>query len=147
MRGVLTVEAGLKESSMHRSRLCGLVIDCNVEDVDSAADFWSRALGRSIDPPTPESGNYRQFQTRPDEPVILVQKVSHPSRVHLDIETDDIDAEVARLEGLGARRIEKVKTWWVMEAPTGQRFCVVRVLSKEFAQNANQWEAAGGSQR
>ena len=124
---------------MHRSRLCGLVIDCNVEYVDNAAKFWSRALGRAIDPPTPDSGNYRQFQTGTDEPLILVQKVNHPSRVHLDIETDDVDAEVARLEALGAKRIEKVKTWWVMEASTGQRFCVVRVATQDFAHKANQW--------
>jgi hypothetical protein len=107
--------------------------------LDGAANFWSRALGRPVEPPTPESGNYRAFQTGTDEPLILVQKVNHPSRVHLDIESDNVDAEVARLEGLGAKRIEKVKTWWVMEAPTGQRFCVVRVQTKDFAQKANQW--------
>src|SRR5215211_4560447 len=128
---------------MHRSRLCGLVIDCNVEDVDGAANFWSRALGRSVDPPTPDSGHYRQFQTRPDEPLILVQKVDHPSRVHLDIETDDVDAEVGRLERLGAKRVAKVQTWWVMEAPTGQHFCVIRVASKDFAQRANEWREPG----
>jgi hypothetical protein len=43
--------------------------------------------------------------------------VSHPSRVHLDIESDDVDAEAARLEQLGAKRVEKIRTWWVMEAP------------------------------
>jgi hypothetical protein len=68
-----------------------------------------------------------------------VQKVSHASRVHLDIETDDIEAEVRRLETLGARRIQAVSTWWVMEAPTGQRFCVVRAASTSFAERATQW--------
>jgi hypothetical protein len=55
-----------------------------------------------------------------------VQQVGHDSRVHLDIESDDIEAEVRRLESLGAKRVEFVHTWCVMEAPTGQRFCVVR---------------------
>lgn len=55
-----------------------------------------------------------------------VQAVEHLSRVHLDIESDDIPAEVARLEKLGARKVAEVKTWVVMEAPTGHRFCVVR---------------------
>jgi hypothetical protein len=50
---------------------------------------------------------------------------SKPRR-HLDIETDDVDAEMARLERLAARRVEQGRTFWVMEAPTGQRFCVVR---------------------
>jgi len=68
-----------------------------------------------------------------------VQRVNHPSRVHLDIEADDIEAEVRRLESIGAKRIEKVKEWWVMEAPTGQRFCVVPPTSRDFAVEANQW--------
>jgi hypothetical protein len=71
---------------------------------------------------------------------IEVQIVSHPSRVHLDIETDDIEAEVRRLEKLGAKRIQAVHTWWVMEAPTGQRFCVVSASSPSFAQLAATWE-------
>jgi hypothetical protein len=41
---------------------------------------------------------------------IEVQQVQHESRVHLDIETDDIEAEVKRLESLGARRIRQVHT-------------------------------------
>ena len=61
-----------------------------------------------------------------------VQKVEHPSRVHLDIEADDVPAEVARLEGLGARRVAEVRTWVVMEAPTGQRFCVIRAQTEGF---------------
>jgi hypothetical protein len=59
-----------------------------------------------------------------------VQKVKHDSRVHLDIESDDVEAEAARLEKLGARKVQKINTWWVMEAPTGQRFCVVRWKEK-----------------
>jgi len=59
--------------------------------------------------------------------------------VHLDIETDDIEAEARRLEALGARRIEQVHTWLVMEAPTGQRFCIVRPQRSDFAAGANQW--------
>jgi len=65
--------------------------------------------------------------------------VDHQSRLHLDIESDDVDAEAARLEALGARRVEKVKTWWVMEAPTGQRFCVVRAKNLTGAPGWNVW--------
>ncbi len=70
---------------------------------------------------------------------VEVQRVSHESRVHLDIETDDIDAEVARLERLGAKRVGKVKTWWVMQAPTGQRFCVIRATDLDTRAGANSW--------
>jgi hypothetical protein len=87
-----------------------------------------------------EEGKYIQLVEPRDRLIIEVQAVSHPSRVHLDIETDDIEAEVRRLEALGATRVQKVKTWWVMEAPTGQRFCVVRPQAGSFAAEANTWE-------
>ena len=70
---------------------------------------------------------------------IEVQIVDHPSRVHLDIESDDLNAEAARLEALGAKKIGFVKRWWVMEAPTGQRFCVVRPQRKAFGPHLNEW--------
>ena len=130
---------------MHRSRFCALVIDCKVDDIDSAASFWSRAFGKPVVPPTPESGNYRELETRADEPMILLQKVDHESRVHLDIETDDLDAEVKRLEALGAKRVAFVRQrWWVMEAPTGHRFCIVRPQRGPLAERANSWEAEEG---
>jgi hypothetical protein len=71
---------------------------------------------------------------------IEVQKVSHPSRVHLDIEADDVDAEAERLEKLGAKKIAFVKRWWVMEAPTGQRFCVVKMKYPERGTPAKAWD-------
>src|SRR5215813_13893442 len=87
---------------MHRSRLGGLIIDCQTGDLESAANFWSAALGLRRRPSSkPEDANYVIFDTAPNEIDIEVQKVDHPSRVHLDIETDDIEAEVRRLEGLG----------------------------------------------
>ncbi len=124
---------------MHRSRLCAFVIDCRVEDVDAAAAFWGAALGRAVTPPTAESGDYRVLAADDAEPMLLLQKVEHESRIHLDIEADDLDAEAKRLEALGARRIAFVKRWWVMEAPTGQRFCIVRPQRGALGERANQW--------
>jgi predicted enzyme related to lactoylglutathione lyase len=126
---------------MHRSRFAGIIIDCDTDDLDVAADFWSAALGyprKSTD--DSEGGIYRTLQPPERETYIEVQKVDHQSRVHLDIEADDIDAEVARLEALGARKIEKFERWWVMEAPTGQRFCVVPPANKHFDETANRWD-------
>ena len=126
---------------MHYSRLCALLIDCNTANVDEAADFWARALGRVVDREHPGTrGNYRMLATPPDEPLVQIQRVSHESRVHLDIETDDILAEVARLEKLGARVAERLERWVVMQAPTGQRFCVVRIQRPGFPKNANRWD-------
>lgn len=125
----------------HRSRLAGFIIDCQTGDLDGAARFWSRALGVSIaDPDSGGSGQYAEFGDTPGGLHIEVQKVEHPSRVHLDIEADDIDAEAARLEALGARKVAFVKRWWVMEAPTGQRFCVVRMREDAARAPANTWD-------
>jgi hypothetical protein len=126
---------------MHKSRLAGFIIDCRTDDLEGAARFWSGALGYDIKPAVnPADAAYKALNTPPDDLHIEVQKVEHPSRVHLDIESDDIEAEVRRLEKLGAKRAGQVRTWWVMEAPTGQRFCVVRVQRSDFAENANSWE-------
>ncbi len=124
---------------MHRSRFAGIIIDCETEDLNSAAEFWSAALGY---PQKPDDSDdlYRSLKPPQRETYVEVQKVAHASRIHLDIETDDIEAEVLRLESLGARRIEQLKGWWVMEAPTGQRFCVVSPANAFFAETANRWE-------
>lgn len=123
---------------MHRSQLGGFIIDCQDGDLDSASKFWSSALGLPIkagyDP------KYVGLTTGPNGLAIEVQAVEHPSRVHLDIESDDVEAEVARLEALGARRIEKKQTWWIMQAPTGHRFCVIRAKRAEFVNEANVWK-------
>jgi predicted enzyme related to lactoylglutathione lyase len=126
---------------MHYSRLCAVLIDCRTSDLDAAACFWGEALGRAVDPTHPSSrGNYRMLATPRDEPIVEIQRVDHPSRVHLDIESDDITAEVARLAKLGATVVERLERWVVMEAPTGQRFCVVRVQRPGFPKNANCWD-------
>jgi catechol 2,3-dioxygenase-like lactoylglutathione lyase family enzyme len=125
---------------MHYSRLCAVLVDCQTPDVDKAADFWSQALGRAVDSDHPGTrGNYRMLLTPPDEPMVQIQRVEHESRVHLDIETDDISAEVERLATLGATVVDRLERWVVMQAPTGQRFCVVRIQRPGFPKNANRW--------
>jgi hypothetical protein len=111
---------------MDTSRLAGFIIDCQVTDLRQAAAFWGAALRMDLRPlPDGEGQKYIRLVDREARLHIEVQAVSHPSRVHLDIEADDVETEVVRLEGLGAQRVASVHTWCVMEAPTGQRFCVV----------------------
>jgi predicted enzyme related to lactoylglutathione lyase len=125
---------------MHKSKLGGFIIDCRTDDLGAAADFWGAALGMPVrELPGAEGKSYKRLEDSQHGLEIEVQKVEHPSRVHLDIETDDIEAEVRRLEALGAKRIQAVQTWWVMEAPTGQRFCVVRASSAKFQEHAAEW--------
>ncbi len=126
---------------MHKSRIAGIVIDCQTNDLDKEAVFWSQALGlRSKRSPDPEDENYIDLETESDEIAVLLQTVEHDSRVHIDIEADDIEAEVTRLEKLGAKRIAHVKRWCVMEAPSGHRFCVVTPQRANFDDKANRWE-------
>lgn len=125
---------------MHKSRLAQIVIDCQGPDVDVAARFWGTALGRPakvLDDPA--DTRYRELESSDGELRILVQSVTHASRAHLDIETDNVEAEVQRLEQLGAKRSQQVRTWWVMEAPTGQRFCVVGRQTDEMPFQAKTW--------
>jgi hypothetical protein len=124
---------------MHRSRLSTFVIDCQGKDPDVAATFWSKALGREVIPESQDDERYRELRTRPEEPMLLTQAVDHEGRIHLDIESDDLEAEVKRLEALGAKRVEFRKRWWVMQAPTGQRFCVVNPQRGPLAGKANEW--------
>jgi predicted enzyme related to lactoylglutathione lyase len=125
---------------MHKSKLAGFIIDCNTTDLPAAAEFWSQALGMQAQAlPAAEGGKYVKL-IDPSGLHVEVQKVQHPSRVHLDIETDDVAAEVKRLEALGAKRVDAINTWVVMEAPTGQRFCIVRKQTPDFDQKATQWK-------
>jgi predicted enzyme related to lactoylglutathione lyase len=125
---------------MHRSRLTAIVLDCQTPDLVASTKFWAAALGRAAKTDAdPATEKYTSLATRPEEIGILLQRVDHPSRVHIDIESDDVEAEVTRLEGLGAKRIEKIQTWWVMEAPSGHRFCVVRPQRGDEMPGANRW--------
>lgn len=126
----------------HRSRLAGFIIDCRTDDLGEAARFWSQALGLGITDPDEHGENrYARLAPGPGDLHIEVQRVEHESRVHLDIESDDIEAEARRLVALGAREIARPRDgrWIVLEAPTGQRFCVVRSGPGRLDQSATTW--------
>ena len=124
---------------MHRSMLSSVIIDC--DDLDAGVRFWSGALGSEV--ATWESP-YVFLKTKPGGLHIGLQHVPEPktakSRVHLDIQTDDLDAEVARLEALGARRQQPVESWWVMQDPCGNEFCVVPAGQGDLPHDAATWE-------
>ena len=120
----------------HRSRLAGFIIDCRTDDLAGAAAFWAAALGAETHAAEP---GYIGL-TAQGGLQVEVQKVDHESRVHLDIASDDVEAEVARLEALGAKRVAAIETWVVMEAPTGHRFCVIQGRSDAFRATAKIWE-------
>ncbi|HEY2215290.1 MAG TPA: VOC family protein [Acidimicrobiales bacterium] len=126
---------------MHRSRLTAALFDVPEAHFAAETAFWSSALGvtgRLDDDP-----DYIELDPLLGGLRFMVQRLGAdtPARVHLDIETDDVAAEVARLEKLGATKVEAISTWWVMQDPAGMLFCVVRVQSPdEFEAHATTWE-------
>ncbi|HWM88790.1 MAG TPA: VOC family protein [Kofleriaceae bacterium] len=123
---------------MHRSRLTQILIDCSESTYDKGIAFWSGALGLEV---VEDDERYTALKARDGQVRVALQRVPDESAYHLDIETDDVEAEVARLEKLGAVRKYKKHTWWVMRAPTGHDFCVIRQQSKDFPDDqASTWD-------
>ena len=113
-----------------------IVIDAH--DLTALADFWAEALHWSV-----LSSREREVVVGPDvdAPIGLCfmpagdTRKTVKNRVHLDLTTtpDDRDAEIERLLGLGARRVDIGQTgeesWDVLADPEGNEFCVVRPKS------------------
>ena len=123
----------------HHSRLCAALVDVPDADYAATTEFWSGALGKPPSSDTQDPDYAELGEVMPGLHV-MIQRVGAPPRVHLDIETDDVDAEVARLEALGATKVEKVKSWQVMRDPAGLLFCVVRPQTADFPKGAARWE-------
>lgn len=123
---------------MHRSRLKTILIDCNEGSYQEGISFWAGALGAKAER---EDDRYTTLDGRFGGMRLVMQSVKDKSAYHLDIETDDVEAEVARLEKLGAVRKYKVHTWWVMRAPTGHDFCVIRANdAQSLEQDGSAWD-------
>ena len=122
---------------MHKSRLGAVVVDCQTENLSGEAEFWGQALGLNSGR---SDERYIHLNGRSEDVQVVMQKADHPSRVHIDIESDDIDAEVKRLQTLGAIIVEKMERWVVMEAPSKHRFCIISPTRSDFEANANIWE-------
>ncbi len=118
----------------HQSRVCAVFFDSESE-FEASARFWGAALGR-----TPEFDADGRYATLRGDPEFNMQHVkSGHQGMHLDIETDNVAAEVARLEKLGARKKYDIKDWTVLEAPGGHAFCVVPVYTDSWPAGAQSW--------
>ena len=107
-------------------------------DPGRIADFWQAALGWRRTYEDPDEVVLEPPAGSPEDgvsPDILFLKVPEPkagkNRLHLDLRPVDQAAEVARLEGLGARRVDigqGEQSWVVLADPDGNEFCVLRAL-------------------
>jgi Glyoxalase-like domain len=125
---------------MHRSRLGNIVIDCQTDDLLSEAQFWSAALGFPLPRDLDAASNFIQLVTPTGDVQIIIQRVRHEARAHLDIETDSIVSEIARLQRSGATVVSRKNGWVVMQAPTGHGFCVGSPYRGGFDKGANVWK-------
>ena len=124
----------------HRSRLSYILIDCPPDTMEASVDFWSGALNMQPRTSSDDSGRYVFLDGQVAGMRMVLQRVEDDARIHLDIETDDVETEVRRLEMLGARRKEQMDSFWIMEAPGGQLFCVVPPQSDDFPVDAQVWD-------
>lgn len=139
-RARLDAVDGTYHAGVHRSRVSTILIDTPHEDASKAAAFWSAALGSPTESPPGEP----QFTVLRDALpgfVTAVQAVDAEPRYHVDIETDDVDAEVGRLLVLGATEVSSWLECRTLRAPGGHLLCVIPVHSEpdEFVARARTW--------
>ena len=132
----------------HQSRLCQILVDVPESDFETTTNFWSGALGAPKEPPHGALDEYRvlgwvvpgiHMEMQRIGGGAEMQRIGGGARVHLDIESDDVEAEVARLVALGAHELERHGNWVVLRDPAGLPFCVVPNFSEQFASQANYW--------
>jgi hypothetical protein len=125
---------------MHRSRLVGILIDTPATQVGTEVDFWCGALGVASFP-APGEEQYTVLSGAIPGLITVIQAVDDAPRYHLDIETDDLAAEVARLTALGAQRVASWQEAHTLRSPGGHLLCVVPVHSdpETFAASARTW--------
>ena len=126
---------------MHRSRLVSVVFDTPAAQAGAEVAFWSAALGTPTYSPPGEEQFTALVGAVPDFFTVVQAVGDDEPRYHVDIETDDLAAEVARLTALGAESLTRWKDAFVLRSPGGPRLCVVPVHSDPatFARAAHTW--------
>jgi hypothetical protein len=125
----------------HRSRLAILLLDLPPEHHAAGRDFWSAATGHPVES-SADALQWASLGSFADGFHLELQRTGEgtPPRWHVDIETDDVEAEVFRLESLGGRRLADMGAFWQMTDPAGLVFCVVGVQTGEdFDRHATRW--------
>ncbi len=125
----------------HFSTIAMVVIDVPADGHEQELAFWQTATGQSLRH-SEQFPEYHGAKLHGQSLGFLVQRLSDgPARVHLDIHTDNLEAEVARLEQAGAVRVQEVNGWWVMRDPAGLPFCVIPEEPGTYdEQNAQRWD-------
>lgn len=117
-----------------------VVIDVPASDHDREVTFWEAATGEPL--PRLDYPEYHGGQLHGQDFYLLIQRLGEgAARVHVDIHTDNLDAEVERLERLGATRVQRERSWWIMRDPAGLLFCVIPNRGGTLNDgNAHRWD-------
>lgn len=126
---------------MHRSRLSTILIDAPTDAAADVAAFWSAALGvpaRQV----PDEPQFTSLRGALPGLNLAVQAVDDQARFHVDFETDDLDAETARLIALGAVEVDRWLDCRILRAPGGHLLCVIPLHSDptEFERLSRVWD-------
>lgn len=107
-----------------------VTIDCT--DPRRLAEFWSKVLSYEVAYDGEDGDEVAIEPAGSDCPAVLFIRVPEPkavkNRIHLDLNPDDQEKEVRRLEQLGASRVDIGQgdvTWVVLADPEGNEFCVL----------------------
>ena len=109
---------------VHRSRVYAVIIDTPGDEAEAAARFWSAALGVPARP-LEDQPQFTSLRGAIPGLATAVQAIDGAPRIHLDIESDDVDAETARLVALGAEQVDRWLECRVLRVPGGQVVCVL----------------------
>jgi hypothetical protein len=125
----------------HRSRLSTILIDTPAAEAPEAAAFWSSALGATTHSP-PGEPQFTGLRGALPDLVLAIQAVDDQARYHVDIETDDVDAETVRLVALGAVEVDRWLECRILRAPGGHLLCVIPLHSdpETFNRLSTEWE-------
>ncbi|MGB9111769.1 MAG: VOC family protein [Acidimicrobiales bacterium] len=121
---------------MHRILMRTIVFDFPSDVHEAARDFWQVALLADIRRGT-KYPEYHVLQHPAALGSVMVQHLQEgTSHIHVDIETDDLEAEISRLVEAGAEIVQRHEQWTVLRDPGGLLFCVVPAGSPDFEELA-----------
>ena len=113
-------------------RIASITFDCS--NPRSLAQFWASALGFKSSGDSNEDVAIVEDPRDQDAELVFVrvpESRTVKNRVHLDLGSNDMEAEVQRLTDLGAERVGRVKEWTVMRDPEGNEFCVLQISADD----------------
>jgi hypothetical protein len=121
---------------MHRILLRSFVIDVPTDVNEPEREFWTAALA-AHQRPAKVYPEYHVLEDGATPNSVAVQDIgTAAARVHFDVESSDIEAEVSRLLGLGAQLVERHAEWVVLRDPAGLLFCVTQGEGEDFERAA-----------